>query len=96
MAESSITHASATDSRVEKPKAAEMHANARLFLRDAESLQENATTGQLILFVHAIALALKNFLHLKGRSLKSLRLNFGHDLALLLAEAQKAGLPMPE
>jgi hypothetical protein len=84
------------DPRAKNPKAIELHVNAGLFLRDAVSLRENATAGQFILFMHAIELALKSFLHLKGQSLKDLRLNFGHDLEALLAEADKAGLLVPE
>jgi hypothetical protein len=96
MAESSITRGIAVDPRVKNAKAVEMHVNAGLFLRDAVSLRENATAGQFILFMHAIELALKSFLHLKGQSLKTLQLNFRHDLDALLAEARKAGLEVAE
>lgn len=96
MAESSITRVLAMDPRVKNPKAVELHVNAGLFLRDAVSLGENATAGQFILFMHAIELALKSFLHLNGQSLKDLRLDFGHDLELMLAEAHKKGLLVPE
>jgi hypothetical protein len=96
MAESSITRVLAVDPRVENPKAVELHVNAGLFLRDAVSLRENATAGQFVLFMHAIELALKSFLHLKGQSLKALQLNFRHDLDALLAEARKAGLEVAE
>ena len=73
-----------------------MHLNAGMFLRDAIALGENATAGQFILFTHAIELALKSFLHQDGRSLKDLRLQFGHDLNDLMKDAQKAGLHFRE
>jgi len=96
MAESSITRGLAVDPRVKNPKAVELHVNAGLFLCDAVSLRENATAGQFILFMHAIELALKSFLHLKGRSLKNLQLSFRRDLDALLAEAHRAGLEIAE
>jgi hypothetical protein len=96
MAESSITRGIAVDPRVKNSKAVEMHVNAGLFLRDAVSLRDNATAGQFVLFMHAIELALKSFLHLKGQALKSLQLNFRHDLDALLAEAHRAGLEVDE
>jgi hypothetical protein len=96
MADSSITRALAVDPRVENSKAVEMHVNAGLFLRDAVTLGERATAGQFILFMHAIELALKSFLHRSGQSLKYLRLNFGHDLDALLAESRRRGLAVAE
>jgi hypothetical protein len=96
MAESSITRGLAVDPRVKNPKVVELHVNAGLFLRDAVSLRDNATAGQFVLFMHAIELALKSFLHLKGQTLKSLQLNFRHDLDALLAEAHRAGLEVDE
>jgi len=86
MAASSITRALAIDPRADNPKTIEFYVNAGCFLRDAVCLRENATCGP-IYPIHA--LALKSFLHLNGQSLKNLRLTFGHDLELLLAEAHK-------
>ena len=78
------------------PRAREIHAHAQQFLRDALALGESGTPGQFVLFSHAIALALKSFLHNKGESLKALRLQFGHDLVGLLRKAREYGLPIAD
>jgi hypothetical protein len=95
VATSKITRIIATDPRLANPKSAEMHTNAGIFLSDAELLGARASAGQFMLVMHTIELALKSYLHDRGRSLKKLKDKFGHNLDKLFAEAQAKGLLVP-
>src|SRR5262249_10013988 len=93
MNQSSHHRAIAVQPGVNNPKAVEMHVNAEQFVRDGQALSNRASAGQYFLFVHGIELALKSFLHDKGQPLGAL---YGHDLDVLLQQAEAKGLAMSE
>ncbi|MGJ4963319.1 hypothetical protein [Bradyrhizobium sp. HKCCYLRH3061] len=95
MSDSSISRVFATDPRIANPKPVEMHTNALLFVQDAEALGRRATAGQFFLFAHGIELALKGFLHEKGRTLEELE-GIGHKLGKLLDLCTTHGLVLSE
>jgi hypothetical protein len=69
---------------------------AKDFLRAGSSVEElpsgKFSPVQLYLFAHAIELALKALLRASGLSLKVLAKKYGHNLALLLSEAERRDL----
>jgi hypothetical protein len=95
MTDSSMIRAFATDPRIANPKPVEMHTNAVLFVQDGEALGNRATAGQFFLFAHGIELALKGFLHEKGRTLEQLE-RIGHKLGELLESCRAEGLALSE
>jgi hypothetical protein len=95
MSDSSNVRAFATDLRIANPKSVEMHINAVLFVQDGEALGHRATAGQVFLFAHGIELALKGFLHEKGRPLEDLE-RVRHKLGALLELCKADGLALSE
>jgi hypothetical protein len=95
MSHSSIIRAFATDPRIANRKSVEMHTNAVLFVQDGGVLGNRATAGQFFLFAHGIELALKGFLHEKGRTLEQLE-RMRHKLGELLELCKAEGLAISE
>jgi hypothetical protein len=97
MESNSVSHGGSSrsigvDPRVANAKPHEMHAHAVLLFEDTVALPDRGSAGPYILMMLVIELALKGYLHARGRALDDLRKDFGHDLVSLLNECRSSGL----